>query len=219
MVVEPIVTEGKEDETIVIVEGLVDSEVVVELMVNDVVDDESVVVVVNVESMGPDDLILIEGNELILLDMIVEALVGLKEVVKLKEVDEINNESVAVKPEDVVELIEVIDELTDAAVEPKEVVKLIVADIVVDEPVVEDEPIIVEIKVELKMDAKLAVTDVVDEVFVVVKIGVMVELEGFVKLAVTDVIVVVVDVEIISEFKVVKLIKNDVIDDEVFEPS
>ena len=141
MVVEPIVTEGKEDETIVIVEGLVDSEVVVELMVNDVVDDESVVVVVNVESMGPDDLILIEGNELILLDMIVEALVGLKEVVKLKEVDEINNESVAVKPEDVVELIEVIDELTDAAVEPKEVVKLIVADIVVDEPVVEDEPI------------------------------------------------------------------------------
>lgn len=218
MVVEPIVNEGKEDETIVIVEGLVDSEVVVELMVNDVVDDESVVVV-NVESMGPDDLILIEGNELILLDMIVEALVGLKEVVKLKEVDEINNESVAVKPEDVVELIEVIDELTDAAVEPKEVVKLIVADIVVDEPVVEDEPIIVEIKVELKMDAKLAVTDVVDEVFVVVKIGVMVELEGFVKLAVTDVIVVVVDFEIISEFKVVELIKNDVIDDEVFEPS
>ena len=91
--------------------------------------------------------------------------------------------------------------------------ELIVTDMVEDggNDVVGDD----EVKVELKVDVELAVTDVDDEASVVAKEVVLVELEGFVKLAVTraeDESVVVVEVLVKSK-EVVKLKAVDVVDD------
>lgn len=75
-------------------------------------------------------------DEIILLNRVV-VVFGPKEAI---EVDVVDDESffVSFKPENVVELFDVIDELTDVVVGLKKVVKLIVADVVVDEPVIDD---------------------------------------------------------------------------------